>query len=260
MVNTRGSERIDVTADQAPSKRHSGRIWLRIGLGLAAFGAVLLTAAPSDTSIPDPSIRPPEAGELILLAEISDWLLGEQADGEFNVFSERDLVAAIRAEPRSFELFRRGPGADAERRLLTELPYGELISDSAQRHRVDGLLLASIVETESSFDPAAVSSKGALGLMQMMPDTGRRFGAADLLDPAANVSAGARYFSRLMERYDQDVVLALAAYNAGPGNVQRWGGVPPYRETRRFVDRVLTRYVAHCQTMWSGTRAQAPLS
>jgi soluble lytic murein transglycosylase-like protein len=104
-------------------------------------------------------------------------------------------------------------------------------------------LLHAVIQAESNYDPDAVSRKGAVGLMQLMPDTAQRFGVLDSRDPAANVLAGARYLKTLLAMFDADLALALAAYNAGPAAVLRNGrAVPPYAETQRYVPRVLELY------------------
>lgn len=166
-------------------------------------------------------------------------------DTGFHGLSTSDLAAAIRSEPRSLELFDRARGAEAARRFLEHVPYGDRIFRTAGRYKLDSLLLAALVETESRFDPAAVSPQGAVGLTQVMPETAEDFGSHDLLDPAANLDAGARYFSTLLERFGGDPELALAAYNAGPATVSRYGGVPPFPETRRYVEKVMSLYYDH---------------
>jgi soluble lytic murein transglycosylase-like protein len=223
---------------------------LAVTFAVGAFVAVAGLSVPSGTAVPDPSVPPPTAEELALAADVTDWLLGGEAVGRFTTFTSADLAAALRQEPQTFELFRRSRQSVAESELLAELPFGELIQRSARRHRLDALLLASIIEAESRFNPGALSPDGAVGLMQVMPATARRLGIRNPADPRGNVEAGARYLSLLMRRFDGDVVLALAAYNAGPEPVERFGGVPPYRETRLYVERVLDRYVGHYQALW----------
>lgn len=125
---------------------------------------------------------------------------------------------------------------------LLQLPYGQLIVHTAQRYGLDPALLAAMVKVESGFDPRAVSPAGAKGLLQLMDATARALGVQDPFDPAQNLEGGARYFRQLLERFGGDVRLALAAYNAGPGAVQRAGGIPPYPETQRYVELVLATW------------------
>jgi soluble lytic murein transglycosylase-like protein len=121
-------------------------------------------------------------------------------------------------------------------------PFGALIYEVASRYSLNPHLLAAVVRVESSFNPRALSRKGACGLMQLLPETARRFGLRrkDLFDPAKNLEAGARYLKWLADRFGQDPVRVLAAYNAGEGAVRRYGGVPPYKETRNYVDRIFS--------------------
>lgn len=120
-----------------------------------------------------------------------------------------------------------------------------LVRSAALNAGIDPALAEAVAEQESGFDPTAISSVGAEGLMQLMPATARALGVSDPLDPAANADGGTRYLRQLLDRFANDVPLALAAYNAGPGAVERFGGIPPYTETRSYVDRVLALYHAH---------------
>lgn len=126
--------------------------------------------------------------------------------------------------------------------LQNALPFGDLIHDKAQKYDVDPALIAAVVETESRFHRNARSPVGAQGLMQLMPRTGRWLGATNLYDAEQNVDAGVKYLKYLQGRFDGDLKNTIAAYNAGEGNVQRYGGVPPFRETRSYVKQVMTRY------------------
>lgn len=120
-------------------------------------------------------------------------------------------------------------------------PYGELIYDTARRHAVNPLLVAAVIRVESNFDPRAVSAKGARGLMQLMPETASRFGfePSSLDEPEVNLEAGVRYLAWLGRRFGGDLPLVLSGYNAGHQAVERYGGVPPFPETRAYVDSVL---------------------
>lgn len=127
---------------------------------------------------------------------------------------------------------RAGGGSSAMGR------FRALFEEAARRYGLDPGLLWAVARAESGLNPAAVSPAGAVGLMQLMPSTARALGVSDPFDPVQNVDAGARYLRQQLERFG-DIRLALAAYNAGPGAVQRYGGIPPYRETRQYVERVL---------------------
>jgi soluble lytic murein transglycosylase-like protein len=118
----------------------------------------------------------------------------------------------------------------------------KLVKEAAERHQVDPALVRAVIETESNWNPSAVSRKGASGLMQLIPTTAQRFGANDLFSPKQNVEAGVSYLKTLLERYNGNLDLALAAYNAGEGAVDRAHGVPSYRETRNYVQRVQEAY------------------
>ena len=126
-----------------------------------------------------------------------------------------------------------------------ESPEEELlphILTTARRYQVDARLVNSICQVESNFNPQAVSPKGAMGLMQLMPETAVRFEVHDPFNPQLNLEAGVKYLRHLLETFNGDVELALAAYNAGEAVVQRFGGVPPYHETINYIKRVMEAY------------------
>lgn len=121
--------------------------------------------------------------------------------------------------------------------------YAPLVAQTAQTYQLEEALLHALISTESGYDPGALSKKGAIGLMQVMPGTGKRYGARDLNDPSQNLAAGARYLRDLLRQFNNDLSLALAAYNAGENAVLRHGKrIPPYRETQQYVPRVLALY------------------
>jgi soluble lytic murein transglycosylase-like protein len=118
----------------------------------------------------------------------------------------------------------------------------KLVQEAASRHRIDPALVRAVIETESNWNPGARSRKGAVGLMQLIPTTAQRFGVNDAYSPQQNVEAGVRYLKVLLDRYDGNLDLALAAYNAGEGAVDRAHGIPAFRETRDYVQKVQNAY------------------
>jgi soluble lytic murein transglycosylase-like protein len=120
--------------------------------------------------------------------------------------------------------------------------FSEIIAEAAEAYGVETELIRAIIHAESAFNPKAESHRGARGLMQLMPATARSLGVRNGFDPEQNVMAGTRYFRQLLDRVDGKVKLALAAYNAGMRNVQKYGGVPPFRVTRKYVRNVLDYY------------------
>lgn len=119
-----------------------------------------------------------------------------------------------------------------------EVPFGSMIYREAKRNNIRPELIAAVVQAESRFRPTARSGAGAVGLMQLVPSTGRWMGARDLMNPQQNIAAGAKYLKYLHERFDGNETKVIAAYNAGEGNVKRFGGVPPFHETRDYVSKV----------------------
>jgi soluble lytic murein transglycosylase-like protein len=122
--------------------------------------------------------------------------------------------------------------------------YDHLIERASSAHGIDIFLLKAIIKAESDFDPRAVSKRGAMGLMQLMPENVERFRIKNPFDPRENIMAGARYFKTLFNRFEGKLPLALAAYNAGPTSVDRYRAIPPFPETRRYVEKVMRFYRA----------------
>lgn len=130
--------------------------------------------------------------------------------------------------------------ASVDPSVLSATPYGEIIAAMSEAHGVDPLLVRALIQVESNYRPRAKSHKGAMGLMQLMPATAREHKVRNPYDPKANIAAGVKHLKSLIDRFDGALDVALAAYNAGEGAVKKFGGIPPYRETRNYVSRILS--------------------
>jgi soluble lytic murein transglycosylase-like protein len=154
--------------------------------------------------------------------------------------TSRKLV--VRADKRTGRLVTVAVPTARPASKTPSAPIAQMVADAARANNIDPLLVHSVIQVESNYNPNAVSSAGAQGLMQLMPGTARDLGVTDSFDPRQNIEAGVKYLKYLKDQY-QDDKLALAAYNAGPGSVQKYKAVPPYPETRDYVKRVGERYV-----------------
>lgn len=171
-----------------------------------------------------------------------------EARGVYRYIDERGVIHFSDApSDRRFEpVALRRSGLNVNLRPRGAAPpthdaFDDLIRQAARRHRIEAPLVKAVMAAESAFDPTAVSRAGAQGLMQLMPATARHLGVTDPFAVHQNIHGGARYLRQMLDRYG-DVSRALAAYNAGPSAVDRYNGIPPYRETRTYVRRVLDYY------------------
>lgn len=194
----------------------SSRVVARLGDGFAANTVFKLSQL-----IPDRYV----SRELSLFND--EWLPGLPGQGPRDVF---------------FEEMARINDALRHEFFSASMPYGDLIHRKSEKYDVDPALVAAVIEQESRFKVRARSHVGARGLMQLMPRTGKWMGARDLYDPEQNVDAGVKYIKYLQKRFDGNLTNTIAAYNAGEGNVERYRGVPPFRETRTYVKKVLKNY------------------
>lgn len=193
---------------------------------------------------------------LVRFVAAAAWLLsGTAAAGDIYVYRAADGSRLITDHPRmetGYRLIKVYPESDVwEQTGQRQRPaafrpgpssFDRLIRNTASQLSIDPMLIKSVMHAESAFDPDAVSRKGASGLMQLMPATARRYGVSSIFDPRQNVMGGARYLRFLMDRFEGDLELALAGYNAGENAVDRSGGIPPYAETRHYVKKVLRLY------------------
>jgi len=168
-------------------------------------------------------------------------LLGDkyrlQMNGGFVEVPSEEIVAIEPEEVFTPIVAPVKPGA-----LAQNAQFGQFIQSAATRFHVDADLISSVIAIESNFNPKAVSRRNARGLMQLIPGTANRLGVRNVFDPAENIDAGTRYLGELLHRYDNDLILALAAYNAGPERVQKYGRVPPFPETMSYVKKVKHTY------------------
>ena len=215
-------------------------------LPAAAVVALLAAAAPASAEI------------VFLTSGRTLSVKGHRVDGDHIVLTlrgggevtcEKDLIHKI--EPDEVPYLdpdapkAAGPGTesaaiDQDGNVLDGTPYGEIIAAASEAHGVNPMLVRALIEVESKFRPTARSRKGAMGLMQLMPSTVREYNLRNPFEPKANIEAGIKHLKTLIDRFGSSIELGLAAYNAGPGAVERFNGVPPYRETRNYVSRILS--------------------
>lgn len=202
--------------------------------------------APASTARTTGPVKPLLLSPTVLaLAAIA---LAFPSSARAQIYAWRDaagnLVLSDQAKTPSavtYEVTGASPSPYRTTRPLTgrAAPYQAIIEEHAALNAVSADLIRAVIQAESAFDPRALSIKGAMGLMQLMPDTAAELGVRDPFDPRDNIRGGVKYLKQLLDKYDGNVELALAAYNAGPTAVKRYGGtVPPYRETRNYVARV----------------------
>jgi soluble lytic murein transglycosylase-like protein len=165
--------------------------------------------------------------------EITRLYLDNEAPGSY--------VDVATSQIASFEPAPPDPRS-TDRKISATTDLGSIISNASSRTQIDADFIASVIQAESANNPRAVSRRGAQGLMQLMPQTAKNLGVENSFDPAENVDGGVRFLRALLLRYNGDAVKALAAYNAGPKRVQQFNGVPPYRETRAYITRVISQY------------------
>ena len=214
------------------------RMNLKVPVSLAATLALALLAAPAQAEI------------VYLTSGRTLSVKGHRLDGETIVLTLRsggevrcDNTLIERIVPDEVPYPEPEPAVvtaalQAVDGLLDAGPYGELIASMSEAHGVDPLLVRALIQVESGYRPKAKSPKGAMGLMQLMPSTAREYNVRNPYDPKSNIAAGVKHLKSLIDRWG--VELALAAYNAGEGAVKRFNGIPPYRETRDYVTRILS--------------------
>lgn len=156
----------------------------------------------------------------------------------FNSILEKEMI--VYAVPESNAASAVNTLTISSNHISAPAELEEYFQKAAQQYGIDVNLLKAVAKQESNFDAGAVSSVGAAGVMQLMPSTAQALGVTNIMDPEQNILGGAKYLSQMLNTFHGDVSLALAAYNAGPGNVKKYGGIPPFSETQNYVNSVLT--------------------
>lgn len=152
-------------------------------------------------------------------------------------------ASGFRVLPSKFESNIGSTSFNSSNSHITRAQIQGIVSQVAKKYQVDEKLVNAVIKQESGFNPKATSHCGAMGLMQLMPATAKGLGVKDAYNPVQNVEGGVRYLSNLLKKYNGNTVLALAAYNAGPGAVDKYSGVPPYKETQNYVKNILANYL-----------------
>ena len=181
---------------------------------------------------------------LFLFMSASIWGNLLHADDRFYIFrDDRGVIhlTNINSDSR-FKTVYGSKGKDAKRRKVNLNKIHSIIENVSKKYSLDPALIKAIVKAESDFDPYAVSFAGAKGLMQLMPATADELNVINPFDPLESVEGGTKYFKRLLDLFKNDLELALAAYNAGRSNVLKYGGVPPYKQTKQYLKKVLNYY------------------
>jgi soluble lytic murein transglycosylase-like protein len=244
--------------------RRSNRGLLGRALSVAWRGAAVLVSIPvafAAFDIPTSAMNlyvGKRAPEVVRVSKAPAAVTQQSALPIFTSRSVRDQFLAVEPRERSLtiDMFK-------EAYFRKHVPYGAIIFREARKNGLPPELVAAMVHTESDFRPGLVSHKSAQGLMQIVPSTARLLGIRDPFNPEENIAAGTKYFRYLLNRFD-DETMALAAYNAGEGNVQRFGGVPPFAETREYITKVNRRQRRYRErvhnTYLAALRVQRPVA
>ena len=194
-----------------------------------------------------------------LLLSLSFLAWAGSAYADVYVYKDKNGVMTFTNVPShgGYRRVLRETNGQVTKASLAYASYDDLILTAAGRYGVDAELVRAVIKTESDFNSTARSRKGAMGLMQLMPETARLHNVGDAYDPRANVDGGVRHLRMLLDRYQGDIELSLAAYNAGSAAVEKHGGIPPFAETREYVRRVLQFYDSYRS---AGFRTAAPVA
>ena len=185
-----------------------------------------------------PVSKVPQEQKAISDVQSFDKVLQSSAKAKFG-----DLItnSSTRVDAKLYS--NKASALSSESKIDAKTKIKDIIFRAAQKHGVDEKLVNALVNQESGFNPNAKSKVGAMGLMQLMPATAKGLGVTNPMDPEQNVEGGVKYLKSMLDRYNGNIILALAAYNAGPGAVDKYDGVPPYKETQNYVKSILSNYL-----------------
>ncbi len=207
----------------------------------AAFSAIYLNAPPAASAAVEPHLipAPPVPADTVLVPALTMLALTQEAVCQDEDDTEAlNLMLMASAEVQQPAQQPSSEGSPKPEPNEEEPPFHRLILQAADEHDIEPALIRAVILAESNYNPKAVSKRGARGLMQLMPSTAAALGVVDLFDPADNINGGVKYLRQLLDRFDNDVRLALAAYNAGSRHVRNYNGVPPFRSTRLYIKKV----------------------
>lgn len=178
-----------------------------------------------------------------MFTEMLQEMLTEQSPANAVTSLSESLLGQLNSGFQGSDLFSQVlPAATATKKTSTTGDIADIIRQASEKYNLPEKLIESVIKQESNFNPNAVSHAGASGLMQLMPGTANYLGVQNSFDPKENVMGGAKYLRQMLNQFDGNIHTALAAYNAGPGNVKKYGGIPPFKETQNYVQKVMNYY------------------
>jgi len=178
-----------------------------------------------------------------MFTEMLQEMLTEQSPANAVTSLSESMLGQLNSGFQGSDMFSQVlPVATATKKTSKTGDIADIIRQAAEKYNLPEKLIESVIKQESNFNPNAVSHAGASGLMQLMPGTANYLGVKNSFDPQENVMGGAKYLRQMLNQFDGNIHTALAAYNAGPGNVKKYGGIPPFKETQNYVQKVMNHY------------------